>query len=293
MMRKPNVLRISALVLIGSVLGFSSCKEEEPTRLSLQDTADLTEEALTDAYFQDMDDIAGIALSAPSDAEYSNGRTRGTITIEDHRFDCDAIIVTIDSDETSTAEVPKGVLAIDFGTSGCTDLKGNVRTGKLIFTYHGKRFMPGSTVVTTVDEYTINGVKLEGTRTLTNLQASTSAAPRFNVLLEDGKATFQNSLVATREADITWQWNRAQNPLDDNLEIESTSTASGTTRGGRNYEVILLENLIYKRDCGIAVSGIKKYTIDGEKEITLDYGDGTCDRNFSITVNGMTSEISL
>ncbi|HET9486660.1 MAG TPA: hypothetical protein VFO54_04475, partial [Chryseosolibacter sp.] len=86
---------------------------------------------------------------------------------------------------------------------------------------------------------------------------------------------------------------RAANPTDDNLQIEITSTASGTTRGGRNYSVMLLDDLIYKRHCGIAVSGVKKFTLDGEKEITIDYGDGTCDTTFTITINGVSRTISL
>lgn len=292
-MLKTRVLKLSSFALVASVLFTFSCKEDEPSRLTLQDTADLTEEAITDAYFQDMDDIAGVAIEAPTETEYSSGRTSGAVTVEDHRFNCDGIVVTVQPDATSTPEVPKGVLTIDFGTSGCTDFKGNVRKGKLIFTYDGKRFMPGSTIVTTTENYEINGIKLSGVRTLTNLQNSTSDAPRFNAVLADGNAFFSDETTATRESNITWQWNRALNPVDDYLQVETTSTASGTTRGGRAYELILLEPLVYKRHCGIAVSGIKKYTIDGEKEITIDYGDGECDRAFTVTVNGVTREISL
>lgn len=292
-MLKQPVLKFSAIALVAGVLFLSSCKEEEDERLTLRDTADLSEEALTDAYFQDLDDMAGIAIETPTPTEFSGGRTSGSITIQDHRFECDGIVVSVEPDATSTTEHPKGILTIDFGTSGCHDLRGNIRTGKLIFAYDGQRFTPGSTVVTTTDNYFINGVKLEGTRTLTNQSNSTSEAPRFNVVLSNGKATFADGLFATRQSNITWQWNRAESPLDDNLQIESTSTASGTTRGGRDYAVMLLENLVYKRHCGIAVDGIKKYTIDGEKEITLDFGDGTCDRTFVVTTNGVTREITL
>ena len=153
--------------------------------------------------------------------------------------------------------------------------------------------MPEAKVVTTTEDYFINDVKLEGTRTLTNVQNSTASAPRFNVVLANGKATFPNELTATRESNITWQWNHAANPSEDNLQIEMSSTASGITREGRNYEVMLLEDLVYKRHCGIAVQGIKKYIIDGTKEITIDYGDGTCDKTMTITVNGITRNITL
>lgn len=293
MMLKLNVSKLIAMTLSGAALFITSCKEDEPERITFQDTADLTDEAITDAYFQDMDDMAGIAIEAPSEAEYSGGRVSNTIVIEDHRFNCDGIAITVVPHEASTVDHPKGVLTIDFGTSGCTDLQGNVRKGKLIFTYDGKRFMPGSTVVTTTENYSVNGVKLEGVRTLTNLQNSTSDAPRFNVVLQNGKATFPNELAATRESDITWQWNRAANPVDDNLEIENTSEASGTTRGGRTYQVDVVEALVFKRYCGVPVSGIKKYIIDGEKEISIDYGDGACDRQFSITANGVTRQINF
>ncbi|HEX8039984.1 MAG TPA: hypothetical protein VF490_12575 [Chryseosolibacter sp.] len=293
MIPKQRVLKISALALIASFVGMISCKEDEPQRLTLQDTADITEEAVTESYFQDLDDMAGIAIEAPSEPEYSGGRTSTTVTISDNRFQCDGIVVTIQPDAGSTADVPKGVLTVDFGTTGCTDLKGNVRKGKLIFTYQGKRFMPGSTLVTTTENYFINDVKLEGTRTLTNVQQSDSVAPRFNVVLSNGKATFADGSFATRESDITYQWNRADNPLNDNLQFFSASTASGLTRFGRTYSVTLLQDLIFKRHCGIAVSGIKKYTLDGEKEVTIDYGDGTCDRSFTITINGVSRTINL
>lgn len=293
MMLKPNVLKLSTVAALVSVLILSSCKDEEPQPIILQDTADLTDEAQTDAYFQDLDDMAGVAIGSPSDTQYSTGRVSGTITIEDPRFNCQGVTVTIVPDANSTQEFPKGVLTVDFGSTGCSDRQNNIRKGKLIFTYNGKRFMPGSTVVTTTENYSINDIALEGVRTLTNLQNSTSDAPRFNVVLQNGRATFPNELSATRESDITWQWNRAANPVDDNLEIEDTSEASGVTRGGRTYQVDVVVPLVYKRQCGIPISGVKTYLINGEKQITIDYGDGSCDRAFNITVNGVTRQITF
>jgi hypothetical protein len=152
--------------------------------------------------------------------------------------------------------------------------------------------MPQSTVVVTVENYTINGIKIEGARTLTNVTASTADAPEFNVELKNGKAIFEDLTFATRESNITSKWIRAANPLEDKLIIAQGSKANGTTRGGRTYKVDILAQLEFKRACGIAVTGVKKYTIDGDKEVTIDYGDGTCDKNFTMTVNGVTRTIS-
>jgi hypothetical protein len=280
--------KIVTLSLIASIGLVSSCNEEEK-RLTASDTQDISEEALTDAYFQDADDLGGVAIGAPSDGQYNGGRTSGTITISDDR--CHCAIVTLES--TGTVDVPKGVITVDFGTTGCIDARLNVRKGKLKFAYNGKRFVPGSTVVMTTENYSINEVKLEGTRTSTNAQNSTKDAPKFNVVLTNGKATFPDGSVAERESNITWEWIRAANPSDDYLLIDQLSTANGTTRGGRSYSVSLSEGLKYKRFCGIAVDGIKKYVIDEQKEIVIDYGNGDCDKTVTITVNGVTHNINV
>ncbi|MEO7992313.1 MAG: hypothetical protein ABI663_22375 [Chryseolinea sp.] len=290
---KNLFLKSMSLACIGAASLVSSCTDEN--RLTLQDTQDITEEAVTDSYFQDMDDMAGVAVQTPSDDQYSGGRVSTPITIEDDRF-CDGIVVTVDPGVESTPNQPYGVLTVDFGTTGCTDLKGNIRTGKLIFTYNGLRFQPGSTVITTTDNYTINGIKLEGTRTLTNVTGSTTEAPKFNVTLVEGKATFVDTSVAERESNITWQWNRSGTTdlTDDFLLIDKSSTASGTTRGGRAYEVSLTKDLTFKRLCGgMPVSGTKKYLINGDKEIVIDYGSGDCDKKITVTVNGIARSLTV
>jgi len=289
---KNLFVKIASISLIGGVLLVSSCNEED--RLTLSDTQDITEEAITDSYYQDIDDMAGVAISAPTENQYSGGREATTITIQDQRFNCAGIVVTVVAGANSTLDTPQGVLTVDFGATGCADLRGNIRTGKVTFTYNGRRFIPESTVVTTTDNYTINGIKLEGTRTLTNVSGSTSDAPRFNAVLVNGKATLlADGTTAERESNITWSWKRQPNPADDYLEIDQSSTASGTTRAGRDYSVSLTKALKYKRFCGIAVEGIKKYVVDGTKEIVIDYGDGTCDKSVVITVNGVTRNLSV
>ncbi len=280
------IAKIVALSLVASIGLVTSCNEEE--RLTAGDTQDISEEAITDSYFQDADDLGGVAIAAPSNEQYSGGRTSGGITISDDRCHC----ATVTLESTGTIDAPKGVIVVDFGT-GCIDARLNTRKGKLKFAYTGKRFEPGSKVVLTTDNYSINDIKLEGTRTSTNVQGSTEDAPKFKVVLANGKATFPDGSIAERQSDITWEWIRAENPTNDYLLIDQLSTASGTTRGGRSYSVSLLEGLKYKRFCGIAVDGIKKYVLDEEKEIVIDYGNGECDKALTITVNGVTHNINV
>jgi len=282
-----RTLSVSAMAALGMVF---SCIEEE--RLTAADAAAISEEALTDSYFQDLDDLSSVAVAAPDDDQYENGggRVATTITVNDDRF-CE-LAVTIEPLEGSTQLHPKGKITVDFGSTGCTDPRGNVRTGKLFFEYDGPRFLAGSTVKITTDDYKINGILLEGTRTSTNVTGSNSEAPKFNVTLEDGKATFPNGAIATRESNITWSWVREANPTQDQLVIDDNSTANGTTTSGRSYHISLEEDLVYTRSCFIAVDGIKNYTIDGTKQILIDYGSGDCN-SVAVTVNGVTRNIKV
>jgi hypothetical protein len=275
--------KIASLTLIAMVGLFSSCKEED--RLTAGDTQDISEEAMTDSYFQDTDDMGGKAIESPDDQEYAGGRKAGIITIIDDRF-CSGASISIDA--TGNIENPQGVITVDFGVLGCSDSRGNIRKGKIKFAYTGRRFQPGSTVITTFENYTINDITLQGTRTSTNVQGSTSDAPKFNVILTNGKAIFPDGSFAERSSNITWEWIRATNPVEDQLVILEKSVANGLTRGGRTYSVTLVGDLKYKRFCGIAVDGIKKYLIDNDKEIVVDYGDGACDKSVVVTVNGVT-----
>jgi hypothetical protein len=261
--------------------------------LTVSNTQEITEESVTDSYFLDLDDMATVAVSTPSDDQYSGGRVATQLTIVDSRF-CEGAVVTITPSANSTLSLPSGVMTVNFGV-GCIDQRGNTRSGKLIFTYNKWRFQPGSTIVITTDNYAINGVKLEGTRTLTNLNGENdeSSIPRkFNSLLENGKATFADGSIAERESDITWQWTRTDSPANDFLTILETSSASGKTTEGTAYEVSVYESLIYKRNCGIAVSGIKKYMLEA-KEITIDYGAGDCDKAVVVTVNGTSRNFTI
>jgi hypothetical protein len=290
-MKPTTHLHLTGLSLLMALSLFvASCNDEN--RITKDDAADIAEDALTDSYFEDADDLGSISLSSASTDELSggvaSGRVRDTITINvgDTRrcIGSSGLLVTIIRYADSTPDTPKGKLILDFGTA-CTDLRGNTRSGKLIYEYSGKRFQPKSTLMMTADSYFINGIQLEGTRTLTNISESTEAAPKVSIVLTNGKAIFPNGEEALREASFTREWIRATNPTDDALRIGGN--ASGTTRNGRSYTMDIEETLVYKRNCGLPVSGVKIFTVEG-KEITIDYGTGECDRSVTYTVGDRT-----
>ncbi|WKZ58187.1 MAG: hypothetical protein QY309_09930 [Cyclobacteriaceae bacterium] len=295
-----KALTLVAIVSLGAVI---SCTEDD---LALQqEAADVAEDAITDYFFEDADDMTGLVMVADNGSyEYEGGRIASSRTIQiqgDSRI-CNGVTITVTIDEGSTNENPSGTITIDFG-DGCQDVLGNVRKGKIIITFSGKKFLPGSTIVTTFDGYSINDIQLSGIRTLTNITDSNVSAPKFRVELENGKAIWPDATEATREHCFVRTWQRGGNPSLDAMVVDKCTnndswphdyTAAGENRRGRAYTMTILEPLVYKRGCPIAVEGVKQFVdVATGKVVTVDYGDGACDRIITISVDGNSRSVNV
>lgn len=290
------ITRIFSGLLMAGLFTLAACTED--VEINEQDSQNIENEAATDGYYEDADDMAILAVAVESGASTgSRVSTSGRAGVKpaDIRFS-DCVTVTFEFANDNTQATPHGYITIDFGT-GCTDLHGNTRKGKIKVEFQGRRFLIGSKIITTFDGYHINGIKIEGTRTVTNITGSTEDSPKFSVVLEDGKATWPDGSTATREMNITKTWVRGANPLQDELRVEGS--ASGSNRNTQVYQVEITEPLIYKRECAIlsrvfmAVEGVKVFTAANGSTITIDYGSGTCDRVVTVTINGQSSNITI
>ncbi len=294
-MKANNVLvrGLVALAMISLSL-FSSC-EDNQFDFSSSDSGNVENEAVTESYFEDVDDMSTLAISADastSTGSRESGLGRQGVKPSDQRFSCATI--TFEFAQDNSLDNPHGFITIDFGT-GCTDARGNVRKGIIKVEFNGKRFLSNSQIITTLINYSINGVAIEGVRTVTNTSASLELNPKFTITVQGGKATWPDGSVATREVNRTREWLRAINPLNDEWVI--TGIAAGSNREGKAYQVEITKPLVYKRSCaatsgGIAVEGTKVLTVDG-KVITIDYGSGTCDKMITITINGVSKEVEV
>lgn len=285
-----NVFEKSILGVAVMALGFlSSCTDNNQVTLSTNDSNNVENEAVTESYFEDVDDMSTLAVSV--DVSTSTGSRESASGREgkkpsDTRFTC--ATVTFEFAADNSLATPHGYITIDFGTTGCKDARNNVRKGIIKVEFKGRRFMPNSQIITTLQGYSINDIAIEGVRTVTNTSGSLETNPKFNITVQGGKATWPDGTTATREVNRTREWNLA------NDEWIVTGTAAGTNRDGKTYQMEITKPLVYKRACasGIAVEGTKVLTVDG-KVITIDYGSGTCDKLITITINGVSKEIEV
>ena len=273
-MMKTNFF--TRILLFAGLVTLASCTKDEE-RVTANDTSDVISESVTDSYFEDMDDMSLTAIE--SEDSPAGGRVAS-----DDRF-CAGILIG------SGSTLSSGKVTIDFG-SGCEDPRGNIRKGKLILDYsNGPAGNIGFTVVITPEAYSINGVTLEGTRSI-ELLSLTETSVKHEIIVDNGKATWPDGLMSTRES----SFNR-EIDLDDQL-VRLDGSASGTNRRGKAYEMNINETLIYKRSCilseGIymAVDGVKTFG-SGGRELTINYGDGACDRSVMVSVGDYSASINV
>ncbi len=299
-----TAMKVLSLTATALFLFFSSCKEQDTISFSADDNSNLQSEASIDAQSEDLSDLSGVAMTA--DAGTSTGGRAGdvagnarSIVISDTRFQCATVTLEFAADNNpSNPATIHGYITIDFGT-GCTGPNGRTRKGKIHVEFMGARFLPGSTVTITTENYSIDGIKIDGTRTEINSTGSTENAPKFTIN-EDVTVTFLDNTTATRTSTRTRTWNRAANPLEDTWTV--TGSAFGTTRKGKDYVMTITNPLVFKRACAILsklvlpVQGTKELIVGSNadaKKITTDFGDGTCDLKVTITINGRSKDVSL
>ena len=277
-MKSLNV--VIALLFVAVSMVLTSCDKE--TVETSNNEIVVNSDADMESSYEDIDDLASNML------ESTESNPGGRITAElDDRI-CEGAV-------SFTGDASSGTIVIDFGT-GCEDSYGNVRKGKIKITYTGGRFQPGSVVTTTLEDYSINDIIIEGTRTLTNITESANDYPTFSIALTGGKITWPNDDVATRSVNKVRVWKRGANPIND--EVLITGEASGVTRRGIAYNTTITDSLVYKASCRVSARG--RLALSGTKIIetnnkilTVDYGDGSCDRRVSIVVDGSSENVNL
>jgi hypothetical protein len=189
---------------------------------------------------------------------------------------------------------------IDFG-AGCEGKDGHVRKGKIIATYTGRLIVAGNKATATFDGFYIDSIKVEGTETVAN---TTSANNRqFTVDVENAKLSKLNgNYTAWNNHKVITQTDGLATPefaLDDTFTIEGNS--NGQLKRAdllATWESNIEEPLVKKFLCRWIVQGRIKTTLgagaaSNQWIAVLDYGSGECDRKATVTINGVTHEISL
>lgn len=209
--------------------------------------------------------------------------------VEDNglRDDC-APVVTFD-----TVAMPH-TLTLDFGEVNCTAQNGRLRRGRIQVSYTGHYRDEGTVITITPIGYYVNNNLVSGTKTVTNMGEDQNGNLHYNVVVNGTLTAGDGSWTATHQAQRTRTWVAGSGTatiFDDVYLI--TGNGSGTNRHGMAYTVAITNALRVQIGCPWITQGIVVITPVSHPERTIDYGNGTCDGTFTISVNGQTYTITI
>ena len=200
---------------------------------------------------------------------------------------------------TLTFAKPKGTfpqtITIDYPSTGCVDKKGRTRIGSLTVEVSADPKAQGSVMVVTPKNFTVDGIKVEGTRTWTNNGKDAAGNKNLTRVVTGGKLTFPNGKTATFDSKENVKQTAGAATPDDRTDdvVEITGTRSGVNRNGNAYSAEIATKLVKNFSCEHIVSGVVTITKDSSIR-SIDFGDGTCDDKATVTLaNGTTKEVTL
>ena len=201
------------------------------------------------------------------------------------------------------------IVELDFGTTGCPGPDGRIRRGKIITEYTNRLIYPGAIATTTFVGFYVDAVHVEGTHKIKNISIypvpPASFTRNFEVEVINGKLTRPDGNFIEWDSDktITQVEGLATPdfPKDDAFKIEGS--ANGYVKKGNllvRWGSTITEPLLRRLTCRWIVRGrIRTVRVNLPDPNTshwaavLDFGLGNCDNQATITINGVTRQITL
>ncbi|HLZ17564.1 MAG TPA: hypothetical protein VKQ08_11015 [Cyclobacteriaceae bacterium] len=234
-------------------------------------------------------DIAGVTAGAFS----QQGITSGRIADEgvEGEMECEPSVTSnIKLDRTHLDTIMySGVITVDYGTgANCPDSvkrrKGMVVDSfMLVIRFKDSVWYSLSEKIKFVG-YSRDSTTLDGSISI----ASSSGSPTV-VTIDETKVKYTDGKTSTWKGDLVYTIHNPGHNWGGTIDV--TGSWSGTTRAGASFSAQITKAIEYKSTCyrGIPVAGTVQVTTN-DVTSTIDYGDGTCDRIYTITTAGVTKE---
>ncbi len=194
---------------------------------------------------------------------------------------------------TITKVITKGTkeVTIDYG-DGCTTKNDNVLKGKIFVTFKFNISELSVDIDYTFEDFYFNDKKIEGTVHKARIKINDSGNPQATIN-RDIKIIWEDGTFVSVKGERTREWVEGfgNKVWGDNVFL-ITGKWTITNKDGEIKIATIIEPLRREMSCRFIVSGITEIEI-GDKKITLNYGDGTCDDIAIATVNGEEHEIHL
>jgi hypothetical protein len=304
-----------AAIMMFAALSFTSCRKKEKEVVEEEDTEQSTANDNNTAETF-VADIESIGSQVSENGSLTTYKTNGSSGIE-----------VIEASTCATITVTGQVITVDFGTIACVGADGRSRSGKLIYDYSNSssssatRYRnPGFTMHVTSQNYMVNGYTLNIiNKTISNITPNTiptAANPGTNL---KWSINANISIIKPNNGGtITWTCNRTKELINTNdtncykgqtlpidwrkAIVKLNGTASGVNAKNENYTA-LATDLVRDFNCAPDpvsrphrhpfISGNVVYSPANRLQRTIDYGNGACDLQATLTIKNSTFNITL
>lgn len=291
LMKTKHLIFFTMFISLSFIFVFTSCKS---------DNGDITDDTVLttstdEAQMSKMSD----EITAETDIYISGLESTGYLVYSPSLVKEQGIIglsthPTVTVDKPDSTRFPK-IVTIDFGTTGTVNQRGDTIKGKMVVTITGKMFVANSTRSIQFDNFSINGNSINGTKSVTYKGLNDVKNPywiisaQLSFKFSDGKTKNWTSERTRERISVN---NTPKVAWDDIFSIKGTTT--GVNAKGNNYSIIIDNNnpLILVGGFPFFVKGSATTTVNS-KVAVIDYGDGTKDNKATVTIDGVTKEITL
>lgn len=290
-MKRVNLLAIVA-ISFGLTIMNSSCKNEN----SVGTVASLTATALDETQVSNVsDEVISSADDYVNDIDLSGYQAVGSIDNSNPQKigffrNINGVIVTVDK----AGNIYPKTITVDFGTSGITGKRGNILKGVIIIVVSNRMNIENSTRTFTFSDFFVNDNAVLGSKTVT-YNGETAGKPSWTIVAKD-------TVVRADGTKVIWNSNRTRTRIDNNstplIYWDDLYSISGGSNGV-NAKGVAYTKTINETNPLIVAGGYPFFTqgsvlITSEnKTVLVDYGDGTKDNKATVTIDGVTKEITL
>ncbi len=272
-MRKSGKLVVLATLVTGLAL-LGSCDKNE-----MEDATSKTTAKDYVALFNAFEMAAEEEITSGDEDELKSAELETCLTVTVH--------------ENETGEFWPRSWTLDYGEENCETFFGNTRRGKIHITLSDWWRNEGSFREISFENYYFNDNKLEGTKTILNNGENENGNLSFTKKVTGGK------LVYSDDSEMSWDCEKISEQVEGNETFRFsddvwsvTGSGSGVNRDGVEYSFEITTPLIYKNGCFYAVSGVVEITT-AESSTVIDYGEGECDKEVTVTTDGVTETVEL
>jgi len=279
--------KLSSILILGLSFSLlvSSCRKKE--KEEDKDTDSAAENALATSIDNDMNNIADEAGRNKSVSSYRASENYAML----------APCATLAFD-TLVGSNPDSI-TVNFGANNCLCNDGRYRRGTLLVVYTGKYKDSLTTITITPTNYFVNDNKVSGSKTIKNLGHNAQGHLVYDINANISIIKANNSGTIQWQATRKREWLTGENTLiwsDDKYSI--SGIANGTNANGRSFTSVIPSAKPLIRDMSIGcrkhfVSGEIQHTPDNKPTRVIDFGNGACDDQATVTINNKTYNITL